>query len=192
MGTGITGLPGPFCVLDQNSDVHPRNFRCATVSQAELDKIRTVKNVVRQGRVIGVTGDTLQGFRMNLEQGHVDVGLGALLVDCTGDGLPGRPVVAVFNGSKITLQSVITCQQTFSAAIIAHVECLSEADDETKNSLCRPVPHPYKLEHHESTHAATKLNKSRFNSEFPDWMHSCRLNMDIYLERLRGFKHEER
>jgi len=36
---------------------------------------------------------------------------------------------------------VRTCQQVFSAALIAHVET-AYADDVAKNRLCTPIPHP--------------------------------------------------
>ena len=40
-------------------------------------------------------------------------------VDCSADGLERRPVVPIFATDRITLQSVRTCQQVFSAAFIA-------------------------------------------------------------------------
>ena len=59
----------------------------------------------------------------------------------TADGLAERPSVPVFAGDRLTLQSVRTCQQVFSAAFIAHVE-VSYDDEAHKNELCTPVPHP--------------------------------------------------
>ena len=47
----------------------------------------------------------------------------------------------MFDADRITLQTVRTCQPVFSAALIAHVEA-AYADDDTKNSLCRPIPNP--------------------------------------------------
>ena len=41
----------------------------------------------------------------------------------------------------MTLQSMVMCQQVFSAAAIAHILGL-EGSDEEKNALCRVVPHP--------------------------------------------------
>ena len=34
-----------------------------------------------------------------------------------------------------------TCQQVFSAAFIAHIELVAQ-DNDRKNQLCTPVPHP--------------------------------------------------
>ena len=52
-----------------------------------------------------------------------------------------RRPVPVFDGDHITLQAVRTCQQVFSAAFIAHIEATVN-DDERRNALCTPVPHP--------------------------------------------------
>ena len=62
-------------------------------------------------------------------------------MDCSADGLEKRPPVPVFDGDRITLQSVRTCQQVFSAAFIAHVAA-SYPDNALRNELCTPVPHP--------------------------------------------------
>lgn len=47
----------------------------------------------------------------------------------------------VFDGDRITLQSVRGCQQVFSSAFIAHIEA-AYGDDESRNAFCEPVPHP--------------------------------------------------
>ena len=47
----------------------------------------------------------------------------------------------MFDEGRITLQSIRTCQQVFSAAFIAHIE-IAEQDPARKNLLCTPVPHP--------------------------------------------------
>ena len=39
------------------------------------------------------------------------------------------------------MQSVRTCQQVFSAALIGHVEA-AYADEDHKNTLCTVIPHP--------------------------------------------------
>jgi hypothetical protein len=55
--------------------------------------------------------------------------------------LPRPPSVPVFDGDRITLQSVRGCQQVFSSALIAHVEA-AYGDDSSRNALCEPVRHP--------------------------------------------------
>ena len=179
--TGIPGIPGPFCVLDES--VQPQNFRCATVSREELAQLRTVKDVVRLGRVVRASEGTL-----HLERGTVALDAACLLVDCTGDGLRHQAATPIFCGDKITLQSVITCQQVFSAALIAHVECMDQHSEAKKNKMCTPVPHPLKLADMGTTHAITERNKAQFYSEFGEWMSRSRLNMDNHKEKLRGWR----
>ena len=91
---------------------------------------------MRKGRVERIEPD-----RLTLTDGSVALSGRVLHVDCSADGLERRPPVPVFNGDRITLQSVRTCQQVFSAAFIAHVEA-SYPDNRVRNELCTPVPHP--------------------------------------------------
>ncbi|WP_439105877.1 NAD(P)-binding protein [Congregibacter sp.] len=123
-------------VMRIDESVAPTMFRCATVTRTELEKLRLIENVIRLGRVESIDKDSV-----TLEQGSIDCQGNTLFVDCTADGLERRPQEPVFTESKITLQSVRTCQQVFSAAFIAHVE-LSSQDPSHKNTLCTPVPHP--------------------------------------------------
>ncbi|MEM1153543.1 MAG: NAD(P)/FAD-dependent oxidoreductase [Pseudomonadota bacterium] len=127
---------GLFMRVDQS--IKPTMFRCATVSQREVQALRQIKDVVRLGRVKAIETDTLV-----LEQGDMPIAEDTLFVDCTADGLAKRPPQPVFNGESITLQSVRTCQQVFSAAFIAHV-ALTDRNETEKNVLCSPVPHPEK------------------------------------------------
>ncbi|KAK5734505.1 hypothetical protein LTR17_008865 [Elasticomyces elasticus] len=116
--------------------VWPTMFRCATISLAELEKVKEIGTVVRQGRVVRIDSD-----EVTLEHGKIQPLSDTLYVDCTADGLAKIQPIPVFRGREINLQSVRYCQQVFSAAFIAHVEA-TYSDDKTKNELCRVVPHP--------------------------------------------------
>ncbi|HTO54638.1 MAG TPA: FAD/NAD(P)-binding protein [Myxococcota bacterium] len=123
-------------LLRLDDSVRPTMYRCATVTRAELEQLRRVRNVIRLGRV-----KRLERDRIELENGEQPCHPDTLFVDCSADGLARRPAVPVFAGERIALQSVRTCQQVFSAAFIAHVEA-SYADDAEKNALCGVIPHP--------------------------------------------------
>ncbi len=116
--------------------VRPTMYRCATVSIAEHAALQRISDVVRLGRIQRIDPD-----KIILEQGERPVTEPTLFVDCSADGLEKRPTVPVFDERAITLQSVRTCQQVFSAAFIAKVEAMPLEAAE-KNRLCRPVPHP--------------------------------------------------
>ena len=123
-------------LLRIDDNIKPTMFRCATVSLSEIAALRRIENVVRMGRVQSISQQ-----RVTLEGGSFNYGPNTLFVDCTADGLARRPPEPVFSNHTITLQSVRTCQQVFSAAFIAHLE-LTEKDMARKNLLCTPVPHP--------------------------------------------------
>lgn len=123
-------------MLRIDEHIKPAMFRCATVTRSEIEELRRIKNVVRMGRV-----KRIEPTQVLLEEGSFEYEPHTLFVDCTADGLARRPAEPVFADNKITLQSVRTCQQVFSAAFIAHVE-IAEQDEAHKNLLCTPVPHP--------------------------------------------------
>lgn len=125
---------GQFVRIDESTA--PTMFRCATVSQKEILELRRIRNVIRLGRVQRIEQD-----RIVLEQGNMQTGPGTLHIDCSADGLATRPAVPIFNDAGITLQSVRTCQQVFSAAFIAHIELTGDGNP-AKNLMCTPVPHP--------------------------------------------------
>ncbi|WP_142271526.1 NAD(P)/FAD-dependent oxidoreductase [Mycobacterium sp. AT1] len=160
------------CLLRIDDAVTPSMYRCAIVSQGELDHLRRISDVVRMGRVVA-----LEPGRIVLEDGTVAVDTSALFVDCTGDGIGTRPATTVFAGDRITLQSVRTCQPTFSAAVIARVEAMSLGDD-AKNDYCRPVPHPTKPLDWITMTVEFNLNQLRWFDD-PDlmaWLNGARLN----------------
>jgi glycine/D-amino acid oxidase-like deaminating enzyme len=120
-------------LLRIDESVEPQMYRCAIVSQAELAQLRRIENVVRMGHV-----SEIEPGRVTLEGGTLATAPSALYIDCTAHGLGARDVTTVFDGDRITLQAVRTCQPVFSAAVIAHVEA-AYGDDDTRNAYCEPV-----------------------------------------------------
>lgn len=116
--------------------VEPTMYRCSTVTTAELQQLRRIRHVIRLGRVQHIGPE-----RAELEHGELPFAPGTLFIDCTADGLQRRPPTPVFDNTTITLQSLRTCQQVFSAAFIAHVAA-AYGDQQIQNELCTPVPHP--------------------------------------------------
>lgn len=139
-----TSYPDLFRRLEANGSllrvdesVEPTMYRCAIVSQGELEMLRSVDDVVRLGQVRAI-----EPGRVTLSGGTVDVDESALYVDCTADGLGEKAPAPIFDDDRITLQTVRTCQPAFSAAVIAHVEA-AYPDDDTRNAFCGPVPYPH-------------------------------------------------
>ncbi len=159
-------------LLRLDPDVEPTMYRCCTVTEAELEQVRRIRNVVRQGRVQRIEAD-----RAVLDGGELPYGPGTLFVDCTADGLARRPPQPVFAGETITLQSVRTCQQVFSAAFIAHVEAAYD-DEALKNELATPVPHPDSARDFLTNIVADLVNTARWaeDEDLTEWLVNARLD----------------
>ena len=159
-------------LLRLDDAVRPTAYRCATVSLAELEQLRLSSAVVRLGRVQSVGAQEIV-----LDNGSIPTNPDALHIDCTADGLARRPAVPVFDGHRITLQSVRTCQPTFSAALIGHVAARSSNDAE-KNEVCTPVPHPATDVDWLRTTLANVLNTVRWrgDAELSRWLERSRLD----------------
>jgi hypothetical protein len=160
-------------LLRLDESVQPTMYRCATVTLAELEQLRRISNVVRLGRVRRLHPDEIA-----LDGGSIPTSPGTLHVDCTADGLERRPVVPVFAGDRLTLQSVRTCQQVFSAAFTAHVESAYE-DDSLKNELCTVIPHPDSHLDWLRCSLANTLNDIRWaqDEDLARWLGASRLNV---------------
>jgi len=169
-----------------DDQIKPSKFRCATVSTEELNQLRRVRHIVRMGRV-----QSIETNEVVLEQGIIPTESNTLYVDCTANPLAKRDSVPVFDGATITLQSLLMCQQVFSASVIAHAEN-RYTDDQQKNMLCMPVPHP---EHHRDYIAAmagTLVNTLKWERHFSWWLLRSRLSFkhheNIFTVLICGFK----
>jgi hypothetical protein len=114
--------------------VTPGMFHGAIVSEAELELLRTITDVVRLGRV-----RRIEAARIVLDEGDIASSAGCLYIDCSAIGAPRVPTKPIFAGRTITPQMVRMLQPVFSAALIAHIEATVD-DEEEKNALCRPIP----------------------------------------------------
>ncbi|MEC7916285.1 MAG: NAD(P)-binding protein [Actinomycetota bacterium] len=159
-------------LLQFDHSVRPTMYRCCTVTVAELDELRRIHNVVRMGRV-----QTIGIDHIDLDHGQIPTTSDTVHVDCTADGLANRPVRPIFAPGHLTLQTVRTCQQVFSAAFIAHVEAAYD-DDETKNDICKVVPHPNDTLDWVRTTMDNALNSIRWNSDpdLKEWLSHARLD----------------
>ncbi|MEH3143722.1 MAG: NAD(P)/FAD-dependent oxidoreductase [Mycobacterium kyogaense] len=153
--------------------ITPTMYHCAIVSEGELEQLRLIDDVVRLGHLERAEHD-----RIVLRDGEIETSAPSLYVDCTTQGLPRPPSVPVFDGARMTLQSVRGCQQVFSSAFIAHVEA-AYGDDDVRNDLCAPIPHPdgpmdwLRILLSDNTAQARWLQ----DPELMDWLKVSRLNV---------------
>ena len=123
-------------LLRLDTSIEPTMYHAAVMSQAELQALRQIRNIVRMGRVLRIEPD-----QMVLQHGTVATDAQRLYVDCSASAAELRPAVPIFQGQKIVPQFVRAFQPTFSAALVAHLEATIE-DEAIKNQLCGVVPPP--------------------------------------------------
>lgn len=114
--------------------VTPTMAKTPTLARWELDRLRTIENVVRLGHVHRV-----EPGRLVCAQGDTTIDREAVVVHCAAPGLQYPSTTPVWGHDVITLQCVAT-GPIFGAAIAGYVEAMC-GDDAEKNRLC--VPHPY-------------------------------------------------
>lgn len=175
----FTRLEDDQNLLRLDPTVRPTMYHCAIVSLGELEQLRLVEDVVRMGHI-----DRVEPDHLVLRDGTVATPVPSLYVDCTTQGLPRPPSVPVFDGDRITLQSVRGCQQVFSSAFIAHVEA-AYGDDAARNALCEPIPHPDAPIDWLRILLADNRAQVRWlqDPELVKWLQSARLNVlrDLFL-----------
>ena len=160
--------------------ITPEAYHCAILSDREVALLRRIDGVVRLGRVAAIDAD-----RIRLDQGTVPTGPNTLHVDCSAAGIPTHPSTPVFDGERITLQWVRTCQPAFSAALIGFVES-TFTDEAEKNRICTPVVPPTVPLDWLRMYRAELANRKCW-SEHPgiaDWMGASRL--DIFTRTARA------
>ncbi|KAH6613069.1 pyridine nucleotide-disulfide oxidoreductase-domain-containing protein [Boeremia exigua] len=162
-------------VLRIDKNVEPTMFRHAYLSSAEMDQLKRVKNIIRQGRMARIDPD-----KVTLEQGAYTPVPDTLFINCTALGLSDQPVIPIFNGRYITLQVVKFNQPVFSAALVAHIEATYDNDDD-KNYFCEPVPYCFKPKDYVATFLPNVRNRMRWTevSELNAWCEKARLDMGI-------------
>ena len=150
----------------------PTMFHLASISRGEVELLRTIKNVVRQGHVTAIEAD-----HVLLEQGRLDIDSHTLSIDCTASAVEPRPMQPMFQGDRIVPQLVRLPQPAFSAALVAYVEA-HYADDAQKNALCGTVPFPHKLEDYPRALLANMQNQFRWgqDKELRKWVRDSRLD----------------
>jgi hypothetical protein len=141
---------------------------------AELERLRTIENVVRLGHIKAIRGDEIE-----LEQGTIPTDRGQLYVDCSAAGLGKAPARPIFGPGRITLQCISTVFPTFNAAVIGYLEA-SRGDDEVAKSRLSPTNRYPDAANDWMPNMRGQLESfSLWNAE-PDvaaWLESSRLNI---------------
>ena len=163
---------GTMLRIDQS--VRPTMFHYATISRGEIDVLRQIRDVVREGRVSRIEADELV-----MENGkRIAAKADTLYVDCTATAVQflGAKSVPVFAGDRITLQALTAPLVTTSAAIAAFVEATFD-DDVAKNRLCTPVELADTPDEWLMSFIGNAMNQGAWAQvpEVRNWLAQCRL-----------------
>ncbi len=159
-------------MLRIDRSVTPTMAKSPTLGAWELELLRSIENVVRQGHI-----DTVSRGRIDLAQGSVAVADDALVVNCAADGLKIRPRVPIWAPEAITLQPVRAGFPCFGAAVTGYVEATRD-DDAVKNDLCRPSSFGNTLPDWATMNVLGIRNTQAFGTEpdIADWSHRVAIN----------------
>jgi len=117
----------------------PQVFKGPTINKSELDGFRSIKDIVRLGRVTSITSNEIK-----LEQGTVPLSSPAdtLFVDCMADidgtfyGYRLSEDFKVFDRDRINLgPPLVAFNVSCSSAIIAYIESTFADESEMRNNL---------------------------------------------------------
>lgn len=118
-------------------DVEPSMFHAPTVSAPELEALRSVRDVVRLGRVTRIGSHQIE-----LTGGTIPTSPDHIHVDCSASAIPKQAPTTIFDGHVITPQTVRAYQPAFSASVLAWIEAHVDGGDDAKNALATVVPIP--------------------------------------------------
>jgi hypothetical protein len=155
----------------------PTMFHYATISEAEVQIMRQITQVIRKGRVQAIEPDA-----MVLEQGRQAMPRGTLYIDCSASAVHAndgsyKALEPMFQPGRIVPQLVRAPMVTFSAAVCAYVEAHYD-DDATKNMLCTPVPFPRNVGGWVQSVMANMANQMAWSADksLRNWIRSTRLD----------------
>jgi hypothetical protein len=165
--------------------VEPSMYRCAIISQAELEQLRRIEDIVRLGHL-----QSVQSTQITLDRGSLPADPDTLYIDCSARAIQMPPALPIFDGDQINLLMVRWCQPVFSAALIAYVES-HVADPAEQNALCRLVPSPEHPIDWLRMWAVTLANMTswRQNAGLNAWLSQCRLNSQNAI--MRGMRPDD-
>ncbi len=113
----------------------PTMAKAPTLAQWELDRLRTIEDVVRLGHL-----QRVEPGRLVFGGGEAPIAKDTVIVHCAASGLRYSPLVPIWGRDAITLQPIRAGFPCFGAAMAGFVEATVTGDD-VKNRLCPPSPY---------------------------------------------------
>jgi hypothetical protein len=159
-------------MLRVDRDIAPTMAKTPTLGEWELDRLRSIEDVVRLGHIRRVTRSELE-----LDHGTVPLAPGSLVVHCAASGLAYPPLVPLWQPDAIRLQTIRVGFPTFCAALAGYVEATRD-DDRERNRLCPPNTLPDSLANWAQMQVRGTHATRQYMAE-PDiaaWANACALN----------------
>jgi hypothetical protein len=161
---------GIFIRIDPN--IAPTMFRGAIVSEAEVQLLRQIEDVVRIGHVLSI-----ERHAIVLEGGQIPTNDDTVHVHCAARGLIRRPLRPIFEPERVTIQPIFWGFSCYQFATLGMIEAVIESDEE-KNRLCTPIPYWEENDDYLSSFLATMVG-NRLRAAHPaiaSWTQTSRLN----------------
>jgi hypothetical protein len=159
-------------MLRIDTGVVPTMAKTPTLGVWELDRLRTIENVIRLGHIKHVTHREIV-----LDDGSVPLAPGSLVVHCAASGLQYPPLVPLWGPDKVRIQTIRAGFPCFNAALAGYVEATRD-DDRERNRLCPPNTLPDNPASWARMQVRGTVAGRRYGAE-PDistWTNGCALN----------------
>ncbi|HKR44629.1 MAG TPA: NAD(P)-binding protein [Paraburkholderia sp.] len=161
---------GFFLRVDRG--IAPSMFRGAVISEAEVELLRKIGDVVRLGHVRRIERDEIV-----LDEGRVPTSEASVHIHCAARGLMRRPLCPIFEAGRVTIQPFLWGFACYQFAMLGVIEALVESDED-KNRLCPPIAYWDESVDYISAFLSTLANE-RARMAYPalaSWAKETRLN----------------
>lgn len=119
-------------MLRFDKDILPTKFVFPTISEGEVEKLRTIKNIIRIGRVSKVERGMLHGAK-----GNAPVPEDAMFIDCTASAATPKTPQPIWQEGRIIPQLLQVPLVSLSATVVGFIEAHYETDEQ-KNAVTNP------------------------------------------------------
>lgn len=169
------------CWLRLDKEVMPQMYHFAVISEAEIEMLRSIKNIVRMGRISAITD-----CHIMLEEGQIkhigdsdNLDERTLFIDCSASAVGDFKPCPIFSKDRIDIQWIRYPLIPFSAALIAFMEGTMTSEGADKlNNIIQPLPAPHTVADYFRYMQIEMMNSYKI-SQIPhlnDWAKSSRLD----------------
>ncbi|MEH6586210.1 MAG: NAD(P)/FAD-dependent oxidoreductase [Halioglobus sp.] len=150
---------GHMLRLDRSS--LPTKFHYPTISQGEVDLLRSIDRVLKIGRISHIDPGTLHGV-----EGDAKVPENALFIDCTATAAVRKTVSPIWDGGTITPQLLQVPLVSLSASVAGFIEATFDTNEE-KNALAIPGAMTDTPAHYPQAMLANAINRMLWSQSPP-------------------------